>query len=445
MSGSILCCLADSALYDVNMFGPDEYFLSPDVEQPDNIKTFRIKAGTTNIEDILLEYPQLPRYPTHVVIKTDALGRNFVRGLSGMGCPSLVSVADTHHLHRPIETVQKYLLSENFSLISFENDRHHMKWFGHTGQSDLCWLPNLFLATDRLDPLAPELKQHEVSFVGSLGNFHPFRIHIINFLKDRLPYLKFGSAPKRVAHRIYNQSLINLNISLNGDLNWRFFEIIASGGFLLTDRLCPDSGINLLFDEGVHYEAFGTKEELLDKILYYKNNPLKACSIAQLAFDHYWKYFSPVTLRKEAMKRLFGGHGTSIFDFADKHKDVTLKDTLRAYQAVQEIYRNSPQMSIYYAAKIADTGFLELMSDYPRINVQSLDFCIPFNDSHHDCSHVFLVNSIEQLTIYRNQIEQIKPKYIIFLYSNYLNLDLLNEIGCGYYFFDKKMDCLALS
>ena len=55
-----------------------------------------------------------------------------------------------------------------------------------------------------------------------------------------------------------------------------------------------------LFDEGVHYEAFGTKEELLDKILYYKNNPLQACSIAQLAFDHYWKYFSPVTLRKEA-------------------------------------------------------------------------------------------------------------------------------------------------
>ena len=51
------------------------------------------------------------------------------------------------------------------------------------------------------------------------------RIHIINFLKDRLPYLKFGSAPKR-SHRIYNQSLINLNISLNGDLNWRFLRLL---------------------------------------------------------------------------------------------------------------------------------------------------------------------------------------------------------------------------
>lgn len=445
MGSSILCCLADSSLYDANMFGPDEYFLSPDVENPDNIKTFRIRAGTTYIDDILQQYPQLPRHPTHVVIKTDALGRNFVRGLSRMGCPSLVSVADTHHLHRPIERVQEYLLSENFSIISFENDRHHMKWFKETGQSDLCWLPNLFLATEKLEPLPLEYKDDVVCFIGSLGQFHPFRVYIINYIKERIANLKFGSAPKKISHHIYNKSLINLNISLNGDLNWRFFEIIASGGFLITDRLCPDSGIHLLFDEGVHYEAFGSKEELLEKILFYKSNPRKACDIAQQAYEHYWENYSPLRLRKEAMKRLFWGFGTSIFDLDNKEEKQVLKDTLRAYQAVQEIYRNSQKMFIYYDSGTSDSGFLQLLSDYPRIGIYPIASSVLPSLPLDDCIHVLLVNCIEKIVHYKSYIEVIKPSYIIGLHSNYVNSTPLNECDYGDYSYDESLDCLSLS
>ena len=47
-------------------------------------------------------YPQIPKRPDFIFIKTDALGRNFVRDLSTLGCPVVASLADTHHLHRPL-------------------------------------------------------------------------------------------------------------------------------------------------------------------------------------------------------------------------------------------------------------------------------------------------------------------------------------------------------
>ena len=78
-------------------------------------------------------YPHIPRSPSYVFIKTDALCQNFVSNISRLGCPSIVSVADTHHLHRPIERILSYLESESFTYISAENDRHHLKWYHRAG------------------------------------------------------------------------------------------------------------------------------------------------------------------------------------------------------------------------------------------------------------------------------------------------------------------------
>ena len=147
-------CLADSSYYKPNSFSPSDLFLSPDECSADNITTFRIPSGSPSIKTIYDLYPQLPAKPDFVFIKTDALGRNFVQDLSSLHCPVVASLADTHHLHRPLERLIDYSQNQGFDLISIENDRHHAKWYSRFNVNNLCWLPNLALNPFDLPPLS---------------------------------------------------------------------------------------------------------------------------------------------------------------------------------------------------------------------------------------------------------------------------------------------------
>ncbi|UCJ14531.1 MAG: glycosyltransferase [Phormidium sp. PBR-2020] len=79
---------------------------------------------------------------------------------------------------------------------------------------------------------------------------------------------------------MYANSLINLNVSLNDDINLRNLEVLASGGFLLTDKLRHQSGFNHLFEDGKHLVTYEDKQDLEDKIKYFLQNPTAAFDIA---------------------------------------------------------------------------------------------------------------------------------------------------------------------
>jgi spore maturation protein CgeB len=80
---------------------------------------------------------------------------------------------------------------------------------------------------------------------------------------------------------------------LNGDLNLRVFEVISSGGFLLTDRLAPQSGIDLLFEDGKHFVSFSNIDDLTEKIRYFLQHPEEAFAIARNGCQHYWENYAP--------------------------------------------------------------------------------------------------------------------------------------------------------
>ncbi len=71
------------------------------------------------------------------------------------------------------------------------------------------------------------------------------------------------------APRVFHNSKINLNISLRSIVNGiplRCFEIMASGGFLLTNY---QGDFDLFFENGRDYVAFESEEDLMDKVAYY--------------------------------------------------------------------------------------------------------------------------------------------------------------------------------
>ena len=110
-------------------------------------------------------------------------------------------------------------------------------------------------------------------FVGQAGQYHPRRKAILEYLKEQIPNFWFGTLSQQDSFKAYSQAVISLNISLNGDLNLRFFEIISSQGFLLTDSLSEESGLNLLFSEGEDYESFDNIPQLVEKIKYFLKHP----------------------------------------------------------------------------------------------------------------------------------------------------------------------------
>lgn len=81
--------------------------------------------------------------------------------------------------------------------------------------------------------------------------------------------------------KIYNSSKINLNITLQGksSLNYRVFEVLAAGGFLLTDER---EDLAKLFQLSKHLETYKGTQDLIDKINFYLNNLNIAQRIGQL-------------------------------------------------------------------------------------------------------------------------------------------------------------------
>lgn len=75
--------------------------------------------------------------------------------------------------------------------------------------------------------------------------------------------------------QIYNSSKINLNINSN----YQIFEILASGGFLLTNE---NENLGKYFKISKHLETYKDTNDLIDKIDFYLKNLTIAQKIAYL-------------------------------------------------------------------------------------------------------------------------------------------------------------------
>ena len=145
------------------------------------------------------------------------------------------------------------------------------------GHRNVHWLP---LAGDQEVHHVAGLTRHiEVGFVGKLWRRDSRRYRLLTGVLPRFrtnDYLEWSS-PDEMG-RIYSQSKIVLNASINGDLNMRVFEALISGALLVTDRI--ENGLNSLFVEGTHFVGYGSLEEAVEKIAYYLSHEEERWRIA---------------------------------------------------------------------------------------------------------------------------------------------------------------------
>jgi len=119
----------------------------------------------------------------------------------------------------------------------------------------------------------------DIGFVGQTGRGHTRRRKILDILSGKYRVNEQRAYKQSEISEIYSRSKITVNIPVRGDLNFRFFEAISCGSLLLTERL--KNGQEKLFEEDVHYVAYDSENELLDKVDYYLKNDNERLRIAQ--------------------------------------------------------------------------------------------------------------------------------------------------------------------
>lgn len=149
-----------------------------------------------------------------------------------------------------------------------------------------------------------ELKRYKLAhfFIGSDLAYHE-RVTLLNALAENLGdrytvdlyTLSDTSELRNVRNRgraqsfsempiIFNQSKINLNITMRPimtGLSQRVFDVLACGGFLLTNY---QEELPEMFEIGEEVECFSSKEELLEKTKFYLEHDELRSSIAEKGF-----------------------------------------------------------------------------------------------------------------------------------------------------------------
>jgi hypothetical protein len=244
--------------------------------EPPDIK---LPAGTPYDLAEVMHRAGIVAKPDLIVVWSSALRANMPVNLGAFRCPKLLICGDTHHMQRPIGTMIDYARREAFDAIASVYDRHHLHWFLAAGFADCAWLPGISVQHME-QPWHPQ-RVDQVAFVGQIGAMHGWRQRLLEQIAAADVPLRAGTATRAQAAAMYAQSLVSFNGSLNGDLNMRVFEVLSAGGFLLTDRLSQQAGLQLLLRPGQDFECYEDAEELLDKLAFYRRSPGAALQIAE--------------------------------------------------------------------------------------------------------------------------------------------------------------------
>ncbi|HUK09763.1 MAG TPA: glycosyltransferase [Stellaceae bacterium] len=268
----------------------------PDRSDGDRIRSLHVERGDLDIARVVARIPREQR-PELIVVRVDSSKMLLPRNLAALSCRRVLLVGDTHHDAAAITSIVDYAVSEPYDLVLLDYTRQHAHFFIEAGLKQVYWLPGFNVARSATPAVAvPDVA---LSFVGNVGNLYPRRTHLMSALHFAGLPIWVVQAPRAEARILHARSQVSLNCSLNGDLNLRLLEILESGGFLLTDRLGRESGLDLLFEEGQHYAGYGGIEECVEQCRRYLGDRAGAAQIARQGKIAFERQLAPERIRAD--------------------------------------------------------------------------------------------------------------------------------------------------
>jgi glycosyltransferase involved in cell wall biosynthesis len=332
--------------------GPDW----PDAQTPEGKwLSLRTPVGGYDLAVILARIPAEQR-PDAVVSLVDASWRNQPRNTAAFRGPKALLIADTHHLASPLIGMFQYAATERYDRVVFLYDRHHLAFFQSLGFRNLSWFPGLTLPHDDATVQAARAAKREsrIAFIGQAGKFHPQRARLLEAMRAAGLPVDQRALPQREALRFYGQSLLGFNASLNGDLNLRVFETIATGAALLTDRLAPASGLLELFADGRELITYGSAGELAERAAHALVHPAETAAIGAAGAAWFDANFGAERRRQDFERLLLDGTPAARFELplATRTRvffggeNAPLLRTMMVYEGVQELHRTKESVRV---------------------------------------------------------------------------------------------------
>jgi hypothetical protein len=279
---------------------------------------------------------------------------NVPRNTKAFGCPTMLIAGDTHHMFRPITTMIGYLQQEQFDFVTSFYDRQHLHWFGAAGASHVGWFPVASVVD--VPAATGHEKLNSVCFFGHTHE-HPLRARILEDLQQLQIPLAIGARARESAASEYARNLISLNCSLNGDLNLRTHEVLAAGGFLLTDKLSDYSGFHYLFKSGTDCDTYASLAEFMEKLRFYRKYPELALRIARAGYEQFHRELHPSIRIKQIADWVVDGVLPSYTDpttetrygISKMHARHLLK-RIEVYETIQDIHRTNEAVTVLIAS-----------------------------------------------------------------------------------------------
>jgi hypothetical protein len=236
--------------------------------------------------DIVLRHPyvsiqeikKITNTQVDYIVFLDNSGSVTITGLEKEEIPVIFLSVDTHHhslTHKYLSEVFDYtLVAQKDYVNSFDSSTTQREWFP-------LWAPL---------PLAPALeKKHRIVFTGTLNpTLNPDRVKFFSELQTKVPELLVVSAPY---WQYFPYSNCVINQTVRGDLNFRVFESIMCGAYLLTEK--TSNGLLDLFSEQDDIETYTRLDvdeatEKIQKILTFpKHIQEKANNARQKVLTHH--------------------------------------------------------------------------------------------------------------------------------------------------------------
>jgi len=216
-----------------------------------------------------------PGWEPDFILLTDESTEPMFLGLERLDIPLGWYVFDSHlHLHWH----QAYSAVFDFVFVAQKSNVSNYEW--DCTRQVVTWLP-LFCNPER-DRCGTLPKIYDLSFVGSLNSqYKPARNNLLKAIGEHIPiYITSGEYVT-----VYNRSKVVLNECAANDVNFRIFEALACGSFLLTERV--GNGFEDLFQDGEHLVTYDKSEldRLVDLVKYYVSHTTERERIAHCGRD----------------------------------------------------------------------------------------------------------------------------------------------------------------
>jgi len=339
------------------------------------ITSFNTPKGEYDLSAFCRKLPS-EQQPDVVVCLLDASWKNIPRNLAAFKCPTVLLLADTHHMKSPISGIIRYLDLEHYDRVINLYDRHHTGIFRSAGIHNIFWFPGLtFPHSDEFVRASRSSKKdQQIAFVGQIGRFHPRRRRLAEALLEKNIPFKCQGLSQSLALSFYGSSLLGFNSSLNADLNLRVFEILSSGAALLTDKLSDVSGMSRLLSDGKEFLSYACADELVEKAGYALAHPEESIAIG-LAGQNWFDSFLSVTNRRSIFQKIvFEGKTIPEFELDSISKSHflfsgnrdMLKSAVSVYELIQDLHLK--QETVYILCEQGVPGDIKtLFQTLPRV------------------------------------------------------------------------------